>query len=184
MDTKTPIEGQEADAVETDSATSIPRNAGEARSLLPFFRRSDDGQVAKVLRAPEPLPLAQLTVIDPRRSSGEAFTWLALLLVALPVLMLLMYLARLSWVLSGLLGINLATFVLFLFDRYASHHPWLPRVPETTFLYFIFFGGTPAALVANRLVYCNRTLPEVHWSFWLLVVFQVMAFSLLWLILG
>jgi uncharacterized membrane protein YsdA (DUF1294 family) len=183
MDTETPTQGTDTKATDSTSPVSIDRNANETRSLLTIWPWRRTEKRPKVLRAPEPLPVQKLGVVDPRQSTGEAFTWIALVLLALPVLMLVMYFGF-SWVFAVLAGINIATLGLFFYDRYASHHRWLPRVPETTFLYFIFFGGTPSAILANRILYFNRQLPEVHWSFWLMILFQVMAFLLIWLLLG
>jgi uncharacterized membrane protein YsdA (DUF1294 family) len=77
------------------------------------------------------------------------------------------------WV-ASLVAVNLATFVLYAYDKFAATSDWL-RVPETALHVVALLGGTPAALAAQHLLR-HKTLKRSFQSrFRLIVTVQVIT---------
>ena len=57
-------------------------------------------------------------------------------------------------VISVLLAVNLVTFIYFCYDKaIAEHRDSIYRVPERVLLWLTFFGGSPAATMAQPLLH-------------------------------
>jgi len=69
-------------------------------------------------------------------------------------------------------GINLATMVLYGYDKQAAVHHRL-RVPENVLHVVALLGGSPAALISQRMFRHKTAKTSFRVSFWLIVVVQV-----------
>ena len=97
----------------------------------------------------------------------------------LTVCFLLRFRFSISWPLAYLAGINCATMVLYGYDKLIAGSQLL-RVPERVLHIFTFAGGTPAALLSQRL-FRHKTIKEsFRTQFWMIVFLQVCLF-LLWI---
>jgi uncharacterized membrane protein YsdA (DUF1294 family) len=75
------------------------------------------------------------------------------------------------WVAAALAGVNAATFVLYGMDKRRARRGAL-RVPERTLLLFSFAGGSPGALLGQRLFHHKTRKRAFQIAFWLLVAVQ------------
>ena len=97
------------------------------------------------------------------------------LIVALPLALLLSW----SWLWCYLIGINVATFALYGFDK-SSARSVEGRVPEVVLHGAELFGGTPAAFVAQRVFHHKTQKSSYQLRFWLIVAVQVIVVIFLW----
>jgi uncharacterized membrane protein YsdA (DUF1294 family) len=97
------------------------------------------------------------------------------LIVALPLAFLLSW----SWLWCYLIGINVATFALYGFDKSNAHHE-RRRVPEVVLHGAELLGGTPAAFVAQRVFHHKTQKTSYQVRFWLIVAVQVIVVAFLW----
>lgn len=81
-------------------------------------------------------------------------------------------LASLSWVLSYLAGVNVATFALYGYDKIAAIKERL-RVPELLLHLLAVIGGTPAAFVAQSLFRHKTMKRSFQVAFWIIAVAQI-----------
>lgn len=101
------------------------------------------------------------------------FLVVALLIVGLAIAGAML----LSWrpIIGALVGINLATFVLFGYDKSIAGGRKL-RVPEALLLLLTFLGGTPAALVARPYFRHKTRKTSFRLAFWGVIALQVALF--------
>jgi uncharacterized membrane protein YsdA (DUF1294 family) len=78
-----------------------------------------------------------------------------------------------AWI-GALAGVNLATFVLYGYDKAVSGGT-KRRVPENVLHLLAFLGGTPAALLSQVLFRHKTIKPSFRRVFWLIVVLQLSA---------
>jgi len=104
-------------------------------------------------------------------SSPLAIFSLAALLVVGGAVALALY-AGLPPLLGYIGGINLATMVLYGYDKQAAVHHRL-RVPENVLHVVALLGGSPAALISQRMFRHKTAKTSFRVSFWLIVVVQV-----------
>lgn len=78
------------------------------------------------------------------------------------------------WVVAYLLAVGVTTFLLYAVDKLAARRGWL-RVPEATLHLFTLAGGTPFALVAQRLLRHKTIKGRFRVMFWVVVALQVLA---------
>jgi uncharacterized membrane protein YsdA (DUF1294 family) len=97
------------------------------------------------------------------------------LVVALPLLLWLNW----SWLWSYLVAINVATFVLYGYDKAAAGGG--RRVPEIVLHGAELLGGTPAAFVAQRLFHHKTQKTSFQVRFWIIVAVQAAVVLLIWL---
>lgn len=90
-----------------------------------------------------------------------------------------MFLLEMSWLWSYLLAVNVTTFCLFAYDKFGAARNWL-RVPETTLHLFTFFGGTPAALAARKILRHKTIKRSFLMMFWVVLGAQFMLVLMLW----
>lgn len=76
------------------------------------------------------------------------------------------------WPLGLLGGINLATVVLYGYDKAVAGGRKL-RVPEAVLHWLAFLGGSPAALLCQSLFRHKTVKPSFRRMFWLIVVLQL-----------
>jgi uncharacterized membrane protein YsdA (DUF1294 family) len=97
------------------------------------------------------------------------------LIVALPLAWLLNW----SWFWCYLLGINVATFALYGYDKAAAGRTGR-RVPEVVLHGAELLGGTPAAFVGQRVFHHKTRKSSFQLRFWLIVAVQVVVVIFLW----
>ena len=88
----------------------------------------------------------------------------------------LMYLLRLKWRLSFfwayIIAINVATAVLFSFDKAAAKQGAF-RVPEKVLFVLSFLGGSPATFVYSRILRHKSSKGSFQFTFWFIVFCQL-----------
>ncbi len=77
-----------------------------------------------------------------------------------------------NWMLYLVL-INGLTFFLYWHDKRSSQIPGARRIPESTLLGAGFLGGTPAALVAQRLLRHKTRKTSFQLKFWAITFVQL-----------
>ena len=113
-----------------------------------------------------------------RRSPYVTFSLVAVAVV-LVVMVGLMLLLKLSWLWAYLIGINVATFVLYGYDKSIAGGT-STRVPERVLHGAELFGGTPAAFIAQRVFHHKTQKSSFQIRFWIIVAIQVAVVGLLW----
>ena len=127
-------------------------------------------------------PRASNVVIDGaaapahRNSSGSPFLRFGLVAAAVTVglMLALIGLFNWSWLWSYLIGINVATFLLYGYDKRAAGGGGL-RVPERVLHGAELLGGTPAGFIGQRIFHHKSRKGSYQLRFWLIVVAQVIA---------
>lgn len=79
----------------------------------------------------------------------------------------------LPWLAAYLIGINLATIGLYGWDKAASRRSRALRVPEKALHFFAFAGGTPGALVAQRMFHHKTVKGSFRVVFWVVAIVQL-----------
>ena len=87
--------------------------------------------------------------------------------------------ARLPLLASYLLAVNVATLTAYLYDKAAAGSAWV-RVPEAHLHAFAAAGGTPAALLGQRLFHHKTIKLSFRRWFWAIAVAQI-ALMIAWL---
>jgi uncharacterized membrane protein YsdA (DUF1294 family) len=109
------------------------------------------------------------------RRQGNPF-W-AFVAVALAVVTAATYAAVSStlpaWM-GALAGVNLATLLLYGYDKAVSGGTKL-RVPENVLHLLAFVGGSPAALISQMIFRHKTVKPSFRRTFWLIVALQLGA---------
>ena len=110
----------------------------------------------------------------PSRQGNPFWTFIA---VALAVVTAATYAAVSStlpaWA-GALAGVNLATVLLYGYDKAVSGGTKL-RVPEKVLHLLAFFGGSPAALLSQAMFRHKTIKPSFRRAFWLIVALQVIV---------
>lgn len=110
------------------------------------------------------------------RQSPESVT--AYVLGALSILLPigLRQLFGMGWLPAWLLGVNLVTFGAYAYDKASARHG-SRRIPERILQLLALLGGSPAALLAQR-VYRHKTAKfTFQLTFWMILVVQVMLIA-------
>jgi uncharacterized membrane protein YsdA (DUF1294 family) len=110
-------------------------------------------------------------------SAYLVFSLLAVVIVLAVALPLLLGLG-LSWLWAYLIGINVATFALYGYDKAVAGGSGM-RVPERVLHGAELLGGTPAAFVAQRLFHHKTAKSSYQTRFWLIVGVQVVVVAVL-----
>lgn len=113
------------------------------------------------------------------RSPYWLFSLLAVAIVLIIALPLIAWL-RWSWLWAWLLGVNVATLLLYGYDKAAAGAG--RRVPEAVLHGVELLGGTPAAFVAQRLFHHKTRKGSYQARFWLIVAVQVVLVLAIWLL--
>jgi uncharacterized membrane protein YsdA (DUF1294 family) len=115
----------------------------------------------------------------PRSSPVAIFAGLALFLVGVAVVAAIS--GSISPLLGYLAGINVAAIALYGYDKRAAVKSRL-RVPENVLHGVALLGGSPAALLSQKLFRHKTVKPSFRITFWLIVVVQVagIAAALWW----
>jgi len=112
--------------------------------------------------------------MDGKRRSNPSWTFLA---VALTVVTATTYAAVSStlpaWM-GVLAGVNLATVLLYGYDKAVSGGTKL-RVPENVLHLLAFLGGSPAALLSQAMFRHKTVKPTFRRTFWLIIALQLSA---------
>lgn len=83
---------------------------------------------------------------------------------------------------AWLASINVATFVLYSYDKNAARRGAL-RVPETILHVSAFLGGAPAALAAQQIMRHKTAKRGFQFVFWVILAMQIVliaAYARLW----
>lgn len=78
-----------------------------------------------------------------------------------------------SWMLAYLCGINATTALAYGYDKLAAKMAGAPRVPERVLHLAAFAGGTPAALVAQKVIRHKTSKTSFQVVFWILATVQL-----------
>ena len=76
------------------------------------------------------------------------------------------------WV-AYFLAVNLITFVFYFYDKIISNSR-LTRVPEIIFHLLAIFGGSPMALLAQKMFRHKTIKPSFQMIYWLIVIGQIL----------
>jgi len=130
------------------------------------------GQQVSCELAETPKGLAAKNVVPGavQSSPTAVFLLVAAVLIAAVMVPLRIYLA-VPWVLGALAGINVATLILYAYDKAIAGGTRL-RVPEAVLHLLAFVGGTPAAFVSQRLFRHKTIKGSFQIAFWLIVFLQ------------
>ena len=110
-----------------------------------------------------------------RRTSPYRLFTLAALLAGSAVAVALRLRFGVDWLIAYLVGVNVATILLYAYDKAAAiRQPWL-RVPEWVLHGAALAGGTPAALVAQGVLRHKTIKPSFRAWFVAIVILQVLA---------
>ena len=135
---------------------------------------------AKGLRATNVRALGAVAAPTPARRSPinpYALFFAVALVVVVAVGALLYFLFGWFWLLDYLIGINLAAFGLYGYDKNAAQTGRL-RVPERVLHGVELFGGTPGAFVAQRVFHHKTRKVSYRIVFWL--IFALQAAAVVW----
>ena len=80
--------------------------------------------------------------------------------------------------LTYLVLINVVTFLVYDFDKFASQRGWR-RVPEVWLHLLALAGGSPAAYLAQRVLRHKLRTPRFMAIFWLIVGLQALVLFLM-----
>lgn len=97
------------------------------------------------------------------------------LVITIPLVLLLNW----SWLWCYLIAINVATFVLYGFDKSSARREGR-RVPEIVLHGCELLGGTPAAFIAQRVFHHKTQKTSFQVRFWIIVAIQVVVVFLIW----
>lgn len=96
------------------------------------------------------------------------------------VLVLVLYFGRRGTALFAYLAaVNLITFLMYGYDKAVAGSGRL-RIPEPVLHLLALLGGSPAALLAQRLFLHKTRKAPFQLVFWLTVALQALVLSLLW----
>jgi len=135
---------------------------------------------AKGLRAVKVRALSAGTArASVQRSDANPYTLFSIvaLVIAVAVGAFLYFLFDWFWLLDYLIGINLAAFALYGYDKNAAQAGRL-RVPERVLHGVELFGGTPGAFIAQRVFHHKTRKFSYRVVFWL--IFAVQAAVIVW----
>src|SRR5689334_1725787 len=112
--------------------------------------------------------------MDGKRRSNPAWTFLAVALVVVTTTTYAAVSSTLPAWSGALAGVNLATVLLYGYDKAVSGGTKL-RVPENVLHLLAFFGGSPAALLSQAMFRHKTVKPSFRRTFWLTVALQLGA---------
>lgn len=85
----------------------------------------------------------------------------------------LVYWPHWPWIPAYFVSISAVTFVFYGLDKFLSRRRNAPRVPERTLHAIALLGGTPAALIGQK-VFRHKTIKRsFRLVFWLIAILQV-----------
>lgn len=114
-----------------------------------------------------------------RRFVSPALIFLSLGDVVIVTLCTLLAL-RFEWPawLAYITAINLVTLLGYAYDKSAAHAQWT-RIPEWVLHFFALLGGSPAALLGQRLFRHKTVKRSFRIWFWIIVAAQIVVAGLL-----
>lgn len=114
-----------------------------------------------------------------RRSSANPYMLYTIVAVAIVAVIggALFLLFGWYWLLDYLIGINIAAFALYGYDKNAAQNSRL-RVPERVLHGVELFGGTPGAFIAQRVFHHKTRKVSYRIVFWL--IFAIQAAAVIW----
>lgn len=98
----------------------------------------------------------------------------AIAVIILSLALLSRYAAGIGWIVTWILVTNVVTFAVFGLDKWAARRG-RPRVPERTLHGCALMGGSPGALLAQRLFRHKTAKASFQLVFWLIVLVQLVA---------
>lgn len=114
-----------------------------------------------------------------RRSSANPYMLYTIVAIAIVAVIggALFLLFGWYWLLDYLIGINIAAFALYGYDKNAAQNSRL-RVPERVLHGVELFGGTPGAFIAQRVFHHKTRKVSYRIVFWL--IFAIQAAAVVW----
>ena len=114
-----------------------------------------------------------------RRSNANPYTLYTLVAIAIVGVIsgALFLIFGWFWLLDYLIGINIAAFALYGYDKNAAQNGRL-RVPERVLHGVELFGGTPGAFIAQRVFHHKTRKVSYRIVFWL--IFAIQAAAVIW----
>ena len=107
------------------------------------------------------------------------FSFVAVAIV-LVIMLPLMLLFDLWWLWPYLIGINVASFGLYWYDKAIAGEEKKTRVPELVLHGVDLLGGTPAGFAAQRIFRHKVKKFSYQLVFWITVAVQVVVVAALW----
>ena len=111
-----------------------------------------------------------------RGSPFRLFTLLALLAGSAVAVALRVFL-EVHWLLAYLAGVNVATLLLYAYDKSAAARDGWTRVPERVLHAICLAGGTPAALLAQAILRHKTVKRSFRAGFIVILVAQLLALA-------
>ena len=112
--------------------------------------------------------------MDAKRRSNPSWTFLAIALVVVTAVTYAAVSSTLPPWAGAIAGVNLATVLLYGYDKAVSGGTKL-RVPENVLHLLAFLGGSPAALLSQAMFRHKTVKPSFRRTFWLIVALQLSA---------
>lgn len=122
--------------------------------------------------------MAKSSAVHRSNSPYWTFSLVAVVIVLVIALPLVFWLG-IWWLWAYLIAINVATFVLYGYDKAVAGGEQT-RVPERVLHLAELLGGTPAAFVGQRVFHHKTQKSSFQVKFWLIVVVQVLAVLAIW----
>lgn len=115
------------------------------------------------------------------RHGGHPYLTFSLMAVAIVLVIMipLMIWLKLAWLWAYLIGINVAAFVLYGYDKSVAGGS-ATRIPERVLHGVELLGGTPAAFVGQRVFHHKTQKTSFQVRFWLIVAVQVIVIAAIW----
>lgn len=107
---------------------------------------------------------------------SKAFFRYGLISVVVFVVLFLLFRYRLHFIAlwAYLFALNLVGFGMYAVDKLAAKRVWF-RVPEMLLQLLALLGATPAAIVAQQLLWHKTTKRSFQMLFWIIVLFQLLV---------
>ncbi|MGC9327939.1 MAG: DUF1294 domain-containing protein [Candidatus Hinthialibacter sp.] len=116
--------------------------------------------------------LAAVQVIPGRKRISPYKLYGAIAAVLIAGLTVVLILSGFHGVVAYLISINLITFFVYGFDKLISNSALL-RVPERILHGLAFAGGSPAAMIAQKLFHHKTVKKSFQIVYWIIVLFQI-----------
>ena len=100
-------------------------------------------------------------------------------LLTIGLLLVGVFYFNISWKIAYLCSINIATFILYAYDKKAAKNEW-GRIPEMVLHLFELLGGSVFAFIAQQVLrHKNRKL-SFQVVFWIIVIVQIASVWKFW----
>ncbi len=166
---------QEQVFVRATAVTNRTRLADGQRVTFDVVRSDQGAQAANVV-----IDREGALMPDHNRAAQSPYSRFGIVAAAMTagIMLALIGLLGWSWLGSYLIGVNVATCLLYGYDKWAAGNNAL-RVPERVLHGAELFGGTPAGFISQRVFHHKSRKGSYQRQFWLIVVVQAIAVATL-----